>query len=150
MILCDTVCMFLTVAEVVNGFRDPDSPSIGVILTSVEVITKLMYLLCDFIIVWRAWTLAESRYPRAKYILLVCLAASALMLLVSVVLAIVQHFDLTLSLGTAPNILGLLLMFITNVVSTGFIAKITWDSRRTMKLTFRGSEDPRFQSMGGL
>ncbi|KAF9060321.1 hypothetical protein BDP27DRAFT_1430212 [Rhodocollybia butyracea] len=150
MFLCDTLFMFFVVAEFVNIFRDPDSPSVGALLTVAAVMARFMYLICDIIIVWRAWSLAESRYPRAKYILSVCLAASALMLLVSVVLLIVQHFDLTLSIGTAAESLLPLLMLITNVVSTGFIAKITWDSRRTMKLTFRGSEDPRFQSTGRI
>lgn len=59
-------------------------------------------------------------------VLLFMVSSSVVMLLVSVVLLIVQHFDLTLSIGTAAESLLPLLMLITNVVSTGFIAKITW------------------------
>lgn len=34
------------------------------------------YLLSDIVVVWRAWTLASTRYARARYLLPICLGAS--------------------------------------------------------------------------
>ncbi|KAE9400729.1 hypothetical protein BT96DRAFT_938369 [Gymnopus androsaceus JB14] len=122
MFLCDTTFIFLLIAYIIEALftnKVEQSTQLGIAL---DVIVKLTYLLSDIVVVWRAWTLASSRYPRARYLLLVCLSAST----VTATVAMFEPDDSPLNTSIALAAMLPLTLFVTNVVATSFIGKIAW------------------------
>ncbi|KAF9069855.1 hypothetical protein BDP27DRAFT_1420532 [Rhodocollybia butyracea] len=152
MLLCDTTFIFTFVGYLIAFFRDHNNEALALAITT-SFAVRVNYLLSDVVVVWRAWTLAAVRYPRAKYILVLCLGASCVAVITSSVMITISEFqpeDSPLNTSFALEIYLPLVLLITNVVATSFIGIITWESRHSMNLTYKGSNSKRFRTTGRL
>ncbi|KAE9388557.1 hypothetical protein BT96DRAFT_980998 [Gymnopus androsaceus JB14] len=123
--------------------------------TAVAVLARANYFLSDVVVVWRAWSLSRRgsspSLKYSRYILGICLLASFVALLVDGVLNVAERLSnqntqknaLALSsIGSAEQQLGKkrialpLILFLTNVVATGFIGITFWDVHRATRNQF--------------
>ncbi|KIK64722.1 hypothetical protein GYMLUDRAFT_56736 [Collybiopsis luxurians FD-317 M1] len=103
------------------------------------VLVRTNYLLSDFVVVWRAWSLSACK-PRLKsrYILSFCLFASFGLTLAALSKQRGYGHPLPLGVGSTFYQVGLriplpVVLFITNIVATGYIGVIFWEFQNAMR-----------------
>ncbi|KIK64744.1 hypothetical protein GYMLUDRAFT_56749 [Collybiopsis luxurians FD-317 M1] len=143
----NTVVMGIQFAEYLKRRFQTLNGALDVRAQLVEaVLVRLNYLLSDFVIVWRAWSLAAGKPQlRSRYVLSICLFASFVFHIDKVVVILdggftlyalsIQHgkgHPLPLDVGNTfyrveKRIFMPVCLFITNVVATSYIGIIIWE-----------------------